>query len=90
MILPADLQLSVDFKPESPDGIIMLTGETVDMKGDYLALLLRDGYAELVLELGTNLFRRLRTLHVVVDFHGVAAGRHEEPNGLSLTHYDLY
>ena len=54
MILPADLQLSVDFKPESPDGIIMLTGETVDMTGDYLALLLRDGYAELVLELGTG------------------------------------
>jgi len=43
----SDLQLSLEFKPESPDGILLLTGETGDMTGDYLALLLRDGHVEL-------------------------------------------
>ena len=43
----SDLQLSVEFKPESPNGILILTGETADMTGDYLTLLLRDGHVEL-------------------------------------------
>ena len=43
----SDLQLSLEFKPESPDGVLLLTGETGDMTGDYLALLLRDGHVEL-------------------------------------------
>ena len=50
----SDLQLSVEFKPERSDGILLLTGETSDMSGDYLALLLRDGYAELRLDCGTG------------------------------------
>ena len=43
----SDLHMSFDFKPESWTGILLLTGETDDMTGDYLALLLRDGYVEL-------------------------------------------
>ena len=43
----SDLQLSVEFKPEAPNGILLLTGETSDMTGDYLTLLLRDGHVEL-------------------------------------------
>ena len=43
----SDLQLSFEFKPEAPDGVLLLTGETGDMTGDYLALLLRDGHVEL-------------------------------------------
>ena len=43
----SDLQLSFEFKPETPDGVLLLTGETRDMTGDYLALLLRDGHVEL-------------------------------------------
>ena len=43
----SDLQLSFEFKPEAEDGILLLTGETRDMSGDYLALLLRQGHVEL-------------------------------------------
>ena len=43
----SDLQLSLEFKPESPNGILLLTGETGDMTGDYLTLLIRDGHLEL-------------------------------------------
>ena len=43
----SDLQLSLEFRPESLDGIILLTGETQEMTGDYLALLLREGHVEL-------------------------------------------
>lgn len=50
----SDLQLSFEFKPEAPDGVLLLTGETGDMTGDYLALLLRDGHVELRLDCGTG------------------------------------
>ena len=51
-----DLQLSVEFRPESPDGIVFLTGESarMDEGGDFMAILLRDGYAELRLDCGTG------------------------------------
>ena len=43
----SDLHMSLEFKPTSWTGILLLTGETDDMTGDYLALLLDDGYVEL-------------------------------------------
>lgn len=43
----SDLQLSMEFRPSSPNGVLLLTGESADMAGDYLALLLRDGHVEL-------------------------------------------
>ena len=43
----SDLQLSLEFRPESLDGIILLTGETQEMTGDYLAIVLREGHVEL-------------------------------------------
>ena len=43
----SDLQLSLEFRPESLDGILLLTGETQEMTGDYLSLLLREGHVEL-------------------------------------------
>ena len=43
----SDLQLSLEFKPESNDGVILLTGETQEMTGDYLAIVLREGHVEL-------------------------------------------
>ena len=43
----SDLQLSLEFRPESADGIILLTGETQEMTGDYLAIILREGHVEL-------------------------------------------
>jgi hypothetical protein len=50
----SDLQLSLEFRPESLDGIILLTGETQEMTGDYLALLLREGHVELRRDCGTG------------------------------------
>ena len=37
----SDLHLAFDFLPHSWNGLLLLTGETDDMTGDYLALLLR-------------------------------------------------
>ena len=37
----SDLHLAFDFLPHSWSGLLLLTGETDDMTGDYLALLLR-------------------------------------------------
>jgi len=50
----SDLHLAFDFLPHSWSGLLLLTGETDDMTGDYLALLLRDGYVELRLDCGTG------------------------------------
>ena len=43
----SDLHMALDFKPETWDGVILITGQTDDMTGDYLALILNDGYVEL-------------------------------------------
>ena len=50
----SDLHLSIDFKPITDTGILLLTGETNDMTGDYLALILKDGFVELRLNCGTG------------------------------------
>lgn len=50
----SDLHLSVEFKPTAWTGILLLTGETDDMTGDYLALIIQDGYVELRLDCGTG------------------------------------
>ena len=43
----SDLHMALDFKPETNNGVILITGQTDDMTGDYLALILNDGYVEL-------------------------------------------
>ncbi len=48
----SDLQLSMEFRPSADeegdsDGVLLLTGESADMTGDYLALSIRDGRVEL-------------------------------------------
>ena len=60
-----DLQLSLDFRPTAADGVLLLTGESADMTGDYLALLIRDGHVELRYDSRTNrLGSRLLTAHL--------------------------
>ena len=39
-------QISLEFRPESPNGILLLTGEREDLSGDFLALYIHDGYLE--------------------------------------------
>ena len=43
----SDLHLALDFKPTADTGVVLITGQTDDMTGDYLALILTDGYVEL-------------------------------------------
>ena len=43
----SDLQMSIEFRPTAHNGVLLLTGESADMTGDYLSLLIRDGHVEL-------------------------------------------
>ena len=43
----SDLHLALDFKPTADSGLLLITGQTDDMTGDYLALIITDGYVEL-------------------------------------------
>lgn len=40
------VQLRIEFRPESFDGIILLSGERDDLTGDFMALLLNKGFVE--------------------------------------------
>lgn len=40
------VQLSLELRPEAFDGIFFLTGERDDMAGDFMALLLHQGFVE--------------------------------------------
>lgn len=40
------VQLSLELRPEAYDGIFFLTGERDDMAGDFMALLLHQGFVE--------------------------------------------
>lgn len=39
-------QLHIEFRPESFDGIILLTGERDDLTGDFMAVLIHQGFIE--------------------------------------------
>lgn len=45
-ILKPFLQLHIEFRPESYDGIILLTGERDDLTGDFMAVLIHQGFIE--------------------------------------------
>lgn len=40
------LQLHIEFRPEAYDGIVLLTGERDDLTGDFLAIVMSDGFIE--------------------------------------------
>ena len=40
------VQLELEFRPEAWDGILFLSGERDDMAGDFMALLLHQGFVE--------------------------------------------
>lgn len=40
------VQLTLELRPEAYDGIFFLTGERDDMAGDFMALLLHQGFVE--------------------------------------------
>lgn len=48
------VQLSMEFRPEAGDGILFLTGERDDMAGDFMALLLHEGFVEFRFDCGSG------------------------------------
>lgn len=40
------VQLEIEFRPEVWDGILFLTGERDDLAGDFMALLIHQGFVE--------------------------------------------
>ena len=40
------VQLEIEFRPEVWDGILFLTGERDDLVGDFMALLIHQGFVE--------------------------------------------
>lgn len=41
-----NVQLHIEFRPESFDGIVLLTGERDDLTGDFMAVLIHQGFIE--------------------------------------------
>lgn len=40
------VQLEIEFRPESWDGILFLTGERDDLAGDFVSVILYEGFVE--------------------------------------------
>lgn len=40
------VQLELEFRPETWDGVLLLAGERDDLQGDFMALILHHGYVE--------------------------------------------
>ncbi|XP_050098392.1 uncharacterized protein LOC126579122 isoform X2 [Anopheles aquasalis] len=51
------VQLHIEFRPESFDGILLLTGERDDLTGDFMALLLHQGFLEFWFDCGSGMGR---------------------------------
>ncbi|XP_060522277.1 pikachurin [Cylas formicarius] len=49
------VQLSLELRPEAYDGIFFLTGERDDMAGDFMALLLHQGFVEFRFDCGSGI-----------------------------------
>ncbi|KAF4519972.1 hypothetical protein B566_EDAN005472 [Ephemera danica] len=49
-----DVQVSLEFRPEAPDGVLLLAAERDDMAGDFLALVLIDSYVEFRFDCGSG------------------------------------
>lgn len=48
------VQLHIEFRPESFDGILLLTGERDDLTGDFMALLIHQGFVEFWFDCGSG------------------------------------
>lgn len=47
-------EIEITFKPTSPEGLILYNGYTNNKLGDYIAILMREGFAEFQFDLGTG------------------------------------
>ncbi|KAK7086587.1 hypothetical protein SK128_027747 [Halocaridina rubra] len=49
-----DVQLTIEFKPESPNGVILVSGENDDLSGDFMAAVLLNSYVEFRWDCGSG------------------------------------
>lgn len=64
------IQLEIEFRPESWDGVLFLTGERDDLAGDFVAIILHEGFVEFrsVLRIIFNFFVLLPSA-VIIFLH---------------------
>ncbi|KAK3856781.1 hypothetical protein Pcinc_036911, partial [Petrolisthes cinctipes] len=49
-----DVQLTLEFKPDSPDGVLLVSGENDDLSGDFMAAVLVGSYVEFRWDCGSG------------------------------------
>ncbi|XP_037077895.1 pikachurin-like [Pollicipes pollicipes] len=50
-----DMRLTLEFRPEDWDGLLLMSGETADLAGDFMAVVLTDGFVEFRFDCGSGL-----------------------------------
>ncbi|XP_055379574.1 uncharacterized protein DDB_G0283357 [Condylostylus longicornis] len=81
------VQLRVEFHPESFDGIILLTGERDDLTGDFMALLIHQGYIEFWFDCGSGVGSvRSKEIVELNQWNTVIIYRHRWDAWLMLNH----
>ncbi|KAI5711140.1 hypothetical protein M8J75_014484 [Diaphorina citri] len=61
------VQAEIQFKPESWDGILFLTGERDDLNGDFMTLLIFEGYVEFRFDCGSGIGMVKSDNQVILD-----------------------
>ncbi|XP_053647666.1 pikachurin [Cherax quadricarinatus] len=49
-----DVQLTLEFKPETPDGVLLVSGENDDLSGDFMAAVLVESFVEFRWDCGSG------------------------------------
>ncbi|PVD23328.1 hypothetical protein C0Q70_16596 [Pomacea canaliculata] len=69
-------ELEAVIKPEAVDGMVLYNGYTLDRKGDFLALALRNGFVEFSFDLGTGPARIRSAMPLALNqWHVIRASR---------------
>ncbi|XP_004535980.1 uncharacterized protein LOC101451481 [Ceratitis capitata] len=81
------VQIRVEFRPESFDGIILLSGERDDLTGDFMSLLLNKGFVEFWFDCGSGVGNvRSRETILLNEWNSVIIYRHRWDAWLVLNH----
>lgn len=81
------VQLRLEFRPESFDGIILLSGERDDLTGDFMALLLNKGFVEFWFDCGSGVGSvRSRETIMLNEWNSVIIYRHRWDAWMVLNH----
>lgn len=47
-------EINLEFRPEQPNGILLLSGERTDLTGDFMIVTLNNGYIEFIFDCGSG------------------------------------